>query len=372
MYFELHFERLNGAEINLHRRNCPETLLPLHLAVDCGNYDIAKFLVMSGAHVNGEVHAATFINAHYNFSALNLAISKKDIRLVKLLLDNKAIIDGGSREVYSSLHLAARTNRVDILQILEQYGAKFEVIKDQEYTSEFIAALRQDNVDILHVFTRNCDNILDISDFHGDTVAHLEVQLCCVNIMSYLLNCGTNINVINDKNSSLLDMAMKVNIDPTLNNFIVDETLDMIKLIEAHIIKLSVAGVFVSKRNLRAVDSDFFKSFQEDCKEEVTKLKSKRISKTNLYYYNVVEKNLHKLAVGLKYVDDYFDDEKILTEFPIYGQIIIQKLRQVLERKDLLKNSEKLYDIFRMDLPDLVVRNICNYLSILDLRLLSE
>ncbi|XP_074112289.1 ankyrin repeat domain-containing protein 61-like [Cotesia typhae] len=172
----------SGAEINLNQRDDPKTMLPLHLAVDCGTYDIAEFLVMSGAHVNAEVHAVTFNNVSYNLSTLNLAISKKDIRLVKLLLDNKAIIDGGSREVYSSLHLAARTNRVDILQILEQYGAKFEVIKDQEYTLEFIAALRKDNVDILHVFSRNCDNILDIYDYHGDTVAHLAVQLCSCSI----------------------------------------------------------------------------------------------------------------------------------------------------------------------------------------------
>ncbi|KAH0560896.1 hypothetical protein KQX54_009844 [Cotesia glomerata] len=145
----------SGAEINLTRHHYPIIMLPLHLAIYCGNYDITEFLVMSGANVNAEVHIATFNNTSCKFSALNLAISKMDIRIVKLLLKNNAIINEGSKEVYSSLHLAARTNRVDILLILEKYGAKFKVIKNQEYISEFKAAMRQYNVDILNLFSRN-------------------------------------------------------------------------------------------------------------------------------------------------------------------------------------------------------------------------
>lgn len=119
------------------------------------------------------------------------------------------------------------------------------------------------------------------------------------------------------------------------------------------------------------MDGDIFKSFHEKCKKELSELRSKRISKTNLNYYSVLEKNLHRLVVGLTYLDYCFDEVEILTQFPLCGKIIVQKLRRTLERKELLKNAEMLYDIFYMDLPDLVVRNIVNYLSNIDLRLLS-
>ncbi|XP_044576954.1 putative ankyrin repeat protein RF_0381 [Cotesia glomerata] len=225
----------SGAEINPTPHLC-KTLFPLHLAIDYGNYDITEFLVMSGAEVNAKVHKATFNSACYNFSALNLAISKMDIRVIKLLLDNNAIIDQASDEVHSSLHLAARLNRVDIIQILEEFGVKFEVIKDQEYTLEFDAAIRHDNMDIVNFFFKNCDNFLDISDSYGDTVAHLAVQFSCINILRYLLDCGTNINIINYDNSSLLDIAMEININHTLRNQIEDQSLEIIKVIEDHII----------------------------------------------------------------------------------------------------------------------------------------
>lgn len=202
---------------------------------------------MSGTNVNAEVHTAMFNNACYNFSALNLVISKMDIRM--LLLKNNAIIDEGSEEVYFTLHLAARINRFEIRKILEKYGAKFNVIKDQEYTLEFDAALRHDNVNILNFFSKSYNNFLDISDFHGDTVAHLAVQFGCINTLRYLLGCAINVNVINNKNSSLLNIAMKINIDLILRNLIVNESLEMITLFEDHIIKLSAAGMFVNKKN---------------------------------------------------------------------------------------------------------------------------
>ncbi|KAH0554815.1 hypothetical protein KQX54_012806 [Cotesia glomerata] len=338
------------AEINLTRPHYP-LFPPLHLAIYCRNYDITEFLVMSGANVNADISPTTFNN-------------------------NNAIIHEGSDEVYSSIHLAATTNDsisgVEILQILEKYGAKFEVIKDQEYTLEFKAVMRYDNVDILKLFSKNYDNFLGISDLHGDTVAHLAVRFSYINILQYLLNFGTNINVINDRNSSLLDIAMKINIDLTLKNLIVDDSLAIIKLIENHILKLSVAGIFVSKKNLRAVDGDFFKSFHEKCKKEISELKSKRMSKTNFNYYSVLEKTLHGLAVGFTHLDDCFDEAEIFLEFPLYGKIIVQKLRRAFERKELVKNAEKLYDIFYMELPDLVIRNIFNHLSNVDLRLLSQ
>lgn len=56
----------------------------------------------------------------------------------------------------------------------------------------------------------------------------------------------------------------------------------------------------------------------------------------------MLEKNLHRLAVGLTNLDYYIDEAKILTEFPLYGSIMVQKLLKAVERKELVKNAENL------------------------------
>lgn len=224
-----------GADINVMPTHY-ERLPPLHRAIDCGNYEITEFLVMSGANVSTSAYKETSITGCYNWSPLNVAISKKDIQMIELLLKNNARIDQGSYGVQSSLHLAASTSSIDILQILEKFGTKFIIIKDGEFTKEFEEVMRKNDIDIFECFIKKCDNYLKISDSYGDTVTRLAVVLGSKNILSYLLDCGVNINVVNNDNSSLLDIAMEMNIhltDLTFNRQRQDPSSEMIELIRA-------------------------------------------------------------------------------------------------------------------------------------------
>ncbi|XP_044586111.1 putative ankyrin repeat protein RF_0381 [Cotesia glomerata] len=338
----------SGADINIMPSHY-ETLPPLHRAIESGTHDITEFLVKSGADVNLVAYKAKLTLGWCNCSPLNLAILLTNVPVVELLLKHNAIIDQGSNELRSSLLLAVLSRYdIEIFQILEKFGAKFEIIKDGKYTEEFIKTVTQDNVEIFKIFVKKRDNFLDISALNGDTIADLVVALGSnKNILRYLLDYGINVNKVNKNNLSLLDATKKINILQTLiYNLPGDESLEIIEMIENHIIKLSVAGLYVNEKNSKAVNSEHFKS--------------------------CLVKNLHKLAVGLRHSDFCFNTETVLDEFPVYGSIMIEKLRRAVKRKELLNNATELYHILYKDLPDLVIRNIFNYLNDEDLKLLSQ
>ncbi|XP_044596766.1 putative ankyrin repeat protein RF_0381 [Cotesia glomerata] len=305
-----------GADINIlpnHRAAQP----PLHQAIQSGTYDITEFLVKSGADVNFIPYKVDLSSLGWcSWSPLNLAISLMNIPVIELLLKHNAIIDQGSSELRSSLQLAllSHTNSIEIFQILEKFGAKFEIIKDGKYTLEFLTAVGRDNIEIFNLFVKKCDNFLDISNRVGDTIAHEAVLLCSQNILRYLLDCGINVNVVNiEDNESFLDVAKAMN--ETYATYETDDFSIIVKMIKKHIIKLSAAGLYVNTKNSKAVNSRHFRSFREKCVKEISELKIRKISDTNFNYFDVVVKNVHRLAVGLRHSDFCFIEDKILTEF---------------------------------------------------------
>ncbi|XP_044586109.1 putative ankyrin repeat protein RF_0381 [Cotesia glomerata] len=325
----------SGADINIMPSHIG-IVPPLHRAIQSGTYDITEFLVKSGADVNLIAYKATLTFGLCNGSPLNLAILLINVPMVELLLKHNAIIDQGSNELRSSLQLAVISmfETLKILKILEKFGAKFEIIKDGEYTMEFNETVEQDNLEIFKLFVKKYDNFLDISDLHGSNITIHVFTLGGKNILQYLLDYGTNVNVV-DKNN----LSMFHKLDDDMYHELDDETLEIIKVIKDHIVKLSAAGLYVNDKNSKA-------------------------------FYIV--KNLHKLAVGLRHSDFCFNKEAVLDEFPVYGSIMIEKLRRAVKRKELLNNATELYHIFYKDLPDLVIRNIFNYLNDEDLKLLSQ
>ncbi|KAH0561560.1 hypothetical protein KQX54_017642 [Cotesia glomerata] len=358
----------SGADINIMPSHIG-IVPPLHRAIQSGTYDITEFLVKSGADVNLIAYKATLTFGLCNGSPLNLAILLINVPMVELLLKHNAIIDQGSNELRSSLQLAVISmfETLKILKILEKFGAKFEIIKDGEYTMEFNETVEQDNLEIFKLFVKKYDNFLDISDLHGSNITIHVFTLGGKNILQYLLDYGTNVNVV-DKNN----LSMFHKLDDDMYHELDDETLEIIKVIKDHIVKLSAAGLYVNDKNSKAFYSEHFKSFREKCEKEINELKTKKISDTNFSYFDVVVKNLHKLAVGLRHSDFCFNKEAVLDEFPVYGSIMIEKLRRAVKRKELLNNATELYHIFYKDLPDLVIRNIFNYLNDEDLKLLSQ
>ncbi|XP_074106829.1 notch-regulated ankyrin repeat-containing protein B-like [Cotesia typhae] len=102
--------------------NIPSLGTALHLAVVKQDLDLVKKLVNSGADVNAV--RKDIMSSYYKWSTLHLAIFSGNARIVEFLLKNNATIEQGSEEIYSSLRLAIRANNIEILQLLETFGAE--------------------------------------------------------------------------------------------------------------------------------------------------------------------------------------------------------------------------------------------------------
>ncbi|XP_044592935.1 putative ankyrin repeat protein RF_0381 [Cotesia glomerata] len=244
----------SGADVN-RTSGYRYRVLPLHQAIECRNYDIIEFLVTSGANVNANVSKVKVAMYCYNSSALTSAIFKHDTRLIELLLNNNATIDHGSAELLSTVRLAVSTKKVEILQLLKKFGAKFDVFKDGKLSVEFEAVLQQDKVNIFKFFVENCD-FLDLADAHGNTLAHLAAKFHRCKILRYLLNCEMDIYVVNNDNSGLLDVVTNQNIQSMTHWPVVYSDLETLTILERHIIRLAAIGRFISENNSGTLDGD--------------------------------------------------------------------------------------------------------------------
>lgn len=112
------------ADANVNQKDCGKCT-PLWWAIVCGHLDCVKFLLSNNAKVND-------ISVGKHRSALMVAIWRKNMGCLQLLLDKKAYIKETTFESnfhpvpLTALHLAAEYDFVEGLQLLVNYGFKLD------------------------------------------------------------------------------------------------------------------------------------------------------------------------------------------------------------------------------------------------------
>ncbi|WP_051271759.1 ankyrin repeat domain-containing protein [Shimazuella kribbensis] len=101
-----------------HHSHQVEFRLPLHIAIDKKNLELVALLLEKGANPN---YPNLFIHV-----PLENAIKTRNTEIVRLLLQYGA---SPNHEISTTslLHYATRTNKLDILELLLQHGANPEV-----------------------------------------------------------------------------------------------------------------------------------------------------------------------------------------------------------------------------------------------------
>lgn len=121
---------------------------------------------------------------------LHLAIKLKDIKLLKLFLDNNVNVNLADYNRIAPIHLAIKNNRLDMLKLLIEYGADIELTMELEQTP-----------------------------------LHQAICLDEVEIVKYLVKKGANIHMVDENNNSILDYAIdQRNID--IIRFLLDYGID--------------------------------------------------------------------------------------------------------------------------------------------------
>ena len=165
-----------GADVN--NVNHPIKFTPLMVTLDSNNenkFEIARYLVESGADVNIEVAGTTAIEQVFTYNPDNQDISiKEEYEFALYLINNGADIELGT--LGNVVFAAARTNNVLMVKHL----------------------IENMQVDI---------NMQDL--IVGNTPLMWAVKIDCYDVVKYLLDKGANIELVNKDGKTARDIALE-------------------------------------------------------------------------------------------------------------------------------------------------------------------
>lgn len=132
---------------------------PLILAAYDGNYSLAKLLIKYGADINTQKSQP---EGDYGNTPLVHAALKNNLKLAKLLLQNGANpnVSGTSVDI---LHMLAKRNNSEMIELLLEYGAELEKTTYSEKDTPLMVAVKNRRKDAIKVFLKYKANILAIN-----------------------------------------------------------------------------------------------------------------------------------------------------------------------------------------------------------------
>ncbi|XP_074096259.1 uncharacterized protein LOC141525608 [Cotesia typhae] len=322
-------------------------LSPLHLAIEKNHIRVIKYLIDHGANVNVICDDKT---------PLYVAVENKNKEIVKLLLKNRAKVNIKTKP-WPLVQLASNSSNYGILRMLLDVGADVDSISYG--TTTLFKAVNSGDVHMTEFLINHGAN--PDAQNNSKNILQVAVKSEQSTLVNCLLNSGVDVNFCNSNGHAVVDT-------PNVSERI-------ISLIKNYIVKLKAANFYLISVNMEAVRGQEFDDFYRDCRNEVEALKQTIINGTSLSCFSVLHKSHQRLAIGLKNFDeDNFPiSSRLESMFPLYGKLVYHHLSRALDRKKFgEKAGELLYEIFGRKLPDTFIREIFYYLSICDLKMMSE
>ncbi|QRI42759.1 ankyrin repeat protein [Cheloniid poxvirus 1] len=257
---------------------------PLHKAISSDNTDMAKLLIDCGADIE-QIHCGNsplYISVYRNNKALTRYLLKKGVNynrfflnyydvlydrisddMYKVFLDFNVDLNIQTRNFETPLHYAIKNNKIDLVRILLDNSAvigknwflhKQYLIKALEYNCDY---------DIIMLLVKYGVPINEQDDL-GKTPLHYSVSNGRKDITDVLLNTGADINIIDDcmgsplhyavsrndiiTTKTLLDRGANVNIannhiDTVLNIAVTSKNKTIINLLLKHGADTKLAGL---------------------------------------------------------------------------------------------------------------------------------
>ncbi|XP_044594455.1 uncharacterized protein LOC123271977 [Cotesia glomerata] len=364
----------------------------IYLAIRMHNLDYVQKLVDAGASVNksfclrGLELDEVFVrddsgNTSYrvyrydDYSPLQFAIKMGSYYITKFLLSRCADVNyRGSKDIPPPFNLCVKLdwndledqlNNIEIMKLLVEYGADVNMVDADGYQktpllqaasnpkSTFVLDFLLDlpTIDVnavdnhkrscLHLFLMASQNNLDREDYH-DTLMQI-------------LDSGVDINLVDDDQKLAIDIK------------VAKKRKDCIRTVKMEIVIRMAANMKVCPRNTQALVGPEFNKFRATCDQEVAELKTSKDPITGFFYYDILHKCLHTLALRLK--NKKFDLEDGLDgDFFEYEDMINYRLKKASQRLELFNKVENvLYEIFYKELPAIFIHELYFYLSNADL-----
>lgn len=310
-----------------------------------------------------------------DYSLLQFAIKMGSYQITKFLLSRSADVNyRGSKDIPPPFNLCVKLdwndiedqlNNVEIMKLLVEYGADVNMVCANGYQKtpllqavsnlksifvlEFLLDLPTIDVNAvdnhkrscLHLFLMANQSNLDQEDYHE--------------ALEQILDSGVDIDLVDDDQKLAIDIK------------VARKRKNCIRTIKMHIVVRMAANLKVCPRNTQALVGPEFDKFRAKCDQEVSNLKKYKDPITGFFYYELLHKCLHSLALRMK--NKNFDLEDGLDgDFFEYEDMITYRLKKASQRLELFNKVENvLYEIFCKELPAIFIHELFFYLSNADL-----
>jgi hypothetical protein len=249
------------------------------------------------------------------------------------------------------LHIAAQQGHLTVVEVLLKFGAS-----------------------------------VDSQDECGRTALHIASYRGHEQIVTALLEHGSDINIMSKENETLLGLA-SAGIDSRYSRDYSYSNYDdfyyfaiccheiVAEILEHHIVKMKTASLYVSNKNLQSVSNDDgIRDFQNECEEEIARLKREKVTDANVSLYDILTKGTNQLAMyaGNDSIVQVLKSDDYKRYFPIYASMINCNFRKGERRKQLLEQGDKVFHFLFNSFPQLphdCTDKIFSYLHDEDLRL---
>lgn len=180
--------------------------VPIFYAIRYKNRYALQELLSNGADAN--------YKNNENMNALHLAVLKKDITMVKMLIKYIKNIDSRTNAGSTALHYACNFQLLDIVKILLDNGASQDIIELEYDFYPIFYSVVQNNIEMTKLLVDSGANP-NQQDYVGNTIIHYAIMNKHMEILDYIME---NYEIINkNANMYIEDINMK---NDVLGNFI--------------------------------------------------------------------------------------------------------------------------------------------------------
>lgn len=353
-----------NVKLNIDDSNCLFSM-PLINAVSFKNIKMIKMLLNSGADINPQCKCC------YSKSPIMTCIRRNDVDIIEFLINYFRENDDKRLQKFLNCTLASAIicNKIEIVKILLDKGA--DVDNNDKNLTPIHYAVKSRNEIYIELLLNYGGNINLRTHKCNDTPLLFAVKnMSTSNIIKIILENNANINFFDDNNHTALYYVID-NLNTTLPyHHLQSRIRRTLKLIVKHLVKRKRKNLYVCKENLNLLDTNVHcKNYAEKCEQEISILMTCKINNTNISLFDILTGSTQDLITFAKNDNVRVPEncQVFKTKYRIYGSILIRCLHKGLNMKTLLEQSiqvfERKFTAILFKLPFDVIEHIFKYFS---------
>ncbi|XP_076684322.1 uncharacterized protein LOC143377176 [Andrena cerasifolii] len=342
-------------DVNYTIKNCG---IPLHIAAEGGKLSIVDVRLKFGADVDSKDYCGR--------TALRIAAEGGKLSIVDVRLKFGADVDSKDYCGRTALHIAAEGGKLSIVEVLLKFGADVDSKDHCGRTALHIAAESSDQRIVEALLKFGAD--IHSKDQRGRTALHIACDKGNGYIIIALLEHSCDITIMN---SCYEQMLRSCDSDDAYSRN------DIPMILNHHAVKVKTANLYASKDLPLISSQDVTCTFQNECEEEIARMKGEKVGNANISFYDILTKKASQLAIyaGNESIVQAFRSGDYEKKFPIYATMINGKFRKGQRRKVVIAQGNQIFhSLFTnfLGIPYDCTEKIFDYLSNEDLRTIMD